>query len=643
MLMRIKLLLTITCLTWTVNAKADSWIDPTWKRMLNESDVVALIQYTGKGDFNACAKILAVYKGQLKTGDEIWISNFSNRYGPIDKMKKGDKYIAFLNLDEPTESRIEFWNERLAKEPELKAFVDAYKHSRSYYVWTPTSGDLKVKGKTVQYDLTRTTYYSKQHFYSLKEFEDFLKAYYQHQAEFSKTLMNRIRPVSEAELTTQLLMQLYLLGFNQYDDIFEQYTSVNNISSRYALAQLLGNIKTEASRKILFILLDDKNSLVQGEAVRQLKDDPVDLVASILLKHLNAASDINFGPSNIMNPVMNTIDGGKVEIIQALGELKYKPAIPELLLLLDTDNERLFRLTVDAIRKIGSREYIAYINKHLDKKTHSLIFTISRMITEDSLTECLPAFKNFVSTCDRNKHSNYEFTISTCCGIGHFNTAISFLLNDFERFFTYKDTLESSRQRSWTNAYFETFAELKLKEARPLIYRSVYDWLGYNQDFATNPALFKVKANLEDSFRNVFNNRLAAKKYVLNHCIAFIENTSAVISGKSPVVKYMIEATIPLTSSSFKEAGQQQELIRKEFNLPLENVFIKFSDNVYYDNMQERFAEHNTSSFIDNFLDYVKAVPGPADIQFLQGLLDHNCIRDKFYQDRIKKAIEEMK
>ena len=61
--------------------------------MLDSSEVVAMIQYTSNGSFRASAKVLAVYKGDLKTGDEIWISGFSNRYGPIDKVRYGDKYF----------------------------------------------------------------------------------------------------------------------------------------------------------------------------------------------------------------------------------------------------------------------------------------------------------------------------------------------------------------------------------------------------------------------------------------------------------------------------------------------------------------------------------------------------------------------
>lgn len=274
--------------------------------MLDSSNVIALIQYTNNGDFRASAKILTVYKGQLNPNDDIFISGFSNRYGPIDKMRKGDKYLVFLNLNEPTDERCEYWNKEMAKQPGLKDFVNAFKNKRAYYVWTPTSGDLKVKEKTVQYDLIQTSYYSKQKFYSLKEFEEFLKAYNHKEtaSEFCKTILNKIKPVSESDANSQRLMELFLLGYHRYDDYFKGYSTVNNPSTKYALAQLIGNIKSEQSRNILLILLNDKNSIVQGEVVRQLKKEPSEIVAPILLQHLKSASELSFGPSNIMDPVV---------------------------------------------------------------------------------------------------------------------------------------------------------------------------------------------------------------------------------------------------------------------------------------------------------------------------------------------------
>ena len=150
--MYIRSILTAIFFVIAFQAKADSWIDPTWREMLDSSDVVALVQYTSPGDFRASARVLTVYKGQLKAGDAIWISGFSNRYGPIDKMHKGDKYLVFLYGSEPSERRIKYWDDELKKDPGLKDFVEAYKQSRVYYVASPTSGDLKVSGKPIDTD-----------------------------------------------------------------------------------------------------------------------------------------------------------------------------------------------------------------------------------------------------------------------------------------------------------------------------------------------------------------------------------------------------------------------------------------------------------------------------------------------------------
>jgi len=639
----VKISLTIICLAFAIQTKADSWIDPTWKRMLDSSDVVASIQYISKGDFRASAKILTIYKGQLKSGDEIWISGFSNRYGPVDKMKKGDKYLVFLNFNQPNEQRIEYWNEELKTKPELQGFVEAYKKNKAYYVWSPTSGDLKIKGKKIQCDLIQTSFYRKQNFHSLSEFEEFLTAYYDKSkaTEFCNNLLSNIKPATESYSNAQHLMKLLLLGYNQYDTIFKSYTKVTNPPSKYALAQLMGNIKSVESRNILIALLDDPHSIVQGEVVRQLKNEPAEIVAPILLRHLKTSRDANFGPSNIMDPVMNRIDGGKVEIIKALGELKYTPAVADLLLLLDTENEYLFGLAIDALKNIGSSAYVPYLNKHLDNKTHELIFDISMMIAKDSLAECLPSFKNFISTCNRNKHPNYEYAISTCCGIGHFkdSATIAYLLSDYNHFFTYKDTLKSSEQKNWTQNYIETFTDLKVKEARPLIYKSIYDWFGLNEDFGKYPKLFEIKKELEDSVNTVFAKGFEKKGYRLNACIAFIENTKDVLIGKTPIVKYLIQVTVPSTG----KGNEHQEMLAKELNLPKESVYIRFSNGVYPLAIQDRFDKNFSSTPIYDFLSYAKTIPNLSDATFLQGLLDNNFISDDYYQEKVREAVEEIK
>ncbi|MFY7988547.1 MAG: hypothetical protein ACOVNP_06665, partial [Flavobacterium sp.] len=174
----IKLILIIFVICLSYQSKADSWIDPSWNYMLDSSDLIAQIEYKEDGDFHAFAKILKIYKGKFEVGDEIYISGFSNRYGPIDKVTKGEKFLVFLELNEPRDESQEYWQKRIEKNPEEKAFIEAYTSNRAFYVWSPTSGDLKIKGEKVQYDLTQSTYYKSQQFHSLDDFNEFLLAHY---------------------------------------------------------------------------------------------------------------------------------------------------------------------------------------------------------------------------------------------------------------------------------------------------------------------------------------------------------------------------------------------------------------------------------------------------------------------------------
>ena len=227
-------LILISGFLFSPESKSDTWLDPTWKQMLDSSEVVAMIQYTSNGSFRASAKVLAVYKGDLKTGDEIWISGFSNRYGPIDKVRYGDKYLVFLNRNQYVEQLYDDsdkWREyvwgtyhvdietilmltvltggllvvfslfRSVSAGKSRASVEwsallmmivvwcwhmglrdlasAFKKRPAYSVSSPSSGDLKVYGDQVRYDLISTTYHREQSFYALETFESFLFAYYQ--------------------------------------------------------------------------------------------------------------------------------------------------------------------------------------------------------------------------------------------------------------------------------------------------------------------------------------------------------------------------------------------------------------------------------------------------------------------------------
>jgi len=638
---QLTIILTIICLTFTIQTKADSWIDPSWKEMLDSSDVIALIQYTSNGDFRASAKILNIYKGQLNIGDEIWVSGFSNRYGPIDKISKGDKYLVFLNLSEPTEKRIEYWNEELLKKPELKDYVESLKNKKAFYVWSPTSGDLKVKGKKVQYDLIQTTFYKKQNFYSLHEFEIFLQSYSDNalRNKLSKDLLNNIKPPKESESRSQDLMKLYLLKYSEYDDVFEKYTKVKNPSSKFALAQLMGNINNEKSKQVLLTLLEDKHSLVQGEAVRQLSKGSPDEVGAVLLKQLKDANPYNSGPNNIMNPVMNRIDGGKSQIIRTLGDIGYKPAIPELLTMLETKDDDEFKLIVETLRKLGTREYASYINKHLENLDDKMILQLCFIIRDDSLTECIPSLMNYVKRHDRTIWPTKECSISKYFGLAHFktDTVKQFLYTDFLDLMKMPNTNKESidTKQKWVNEYILSFIDLGISKPKNLLYDYMYDYYGFNSNFKTNSKYFQRKYEIEDSLVKAVERVLKPlEPNVQVTAIVLIDNDFNTVNYS---VKYQITKPEKFDMWGKNRLDTLNQIIISNTSIDKKHLIWSTGNYTGLDGAInfERFGDN----FMDNFLDYISTFADKEDVLFIENLKKYNYAKTDYEKEKLDKYL----
>jgi len=600
--------------------KADSWHDPSWSEMLDSSDVIALITYRSSGEYKAKASIEKIYKGNLKEGDKILISGFSNRYGPHDQMFPGKKYLVFL-----------VYNERRST---IKR--------KAYRVWSPTSGDLRVKGKEIQYDLMQTSFYEDQNYFSFSEFEAFLKNYFNKikTEEFCKVLVSKLSNLKGKAEEAQYLFMLYFLGYNQFDKNFETYITSSDVSVRYALAKLMRNMNSASSRDILVKLLDDKHGLVQGEAVRGLSKQPADFIGPILVNHIASASPGYYGASNIMNPVRNTIDGGQTEIISTLATIKYKPAVPALLPLLKTTDEDLFGLVYWALIKLdSSKDVIPYIKEHLYNKEKHLIYLLSKIIVEDSLTECLPAYKDFISTHNRNLHPDFDYTLSTYVGIGHFkdSSTVNFILSDLEHFFTYKDTIDVQHQLEYFNEYIKTLGELKVERSKPLVYKIIYDWTGLNDDFGKYPELFKIKKSLEDSLKNVFTNKFKDRGYSMTNCAAFILNTDKVVSGQKPMVRFLAE----IYNTSDENTQEQLNMLSNETGIKKEDIFLG-GGNIYYTDYPYKLKNEFSSSPLNAFLEYTINLPTNNDLVFLKTLRGSGIINDDFDLKQLDKAINKL-
>ncbi|MFC7000050.1 HEAT repeat domain-containing protein [Rufibacter roseus] len=632
----------------TLTVQADSWVDPNWKEMIDSSDVIALVEYTSNGDFRAKAKPITIYKGQLSSG-EIWISGFSNRYGPIDKMSIGDKYIVFLNYNKPTDRSLEYWQEQIKEEPELTAYYEALKAGNAYYVWSPTSGDLKVEGGKVQYDLLQTSYYNNQEFYPLAEFEDFLKATTKKKsAKFHKEILKKVNVDATKDNSAQHLMMLHLTSFKTYHPIFQVIADEQKPEACYALAQLLGAIKGEKSRNILVQLLHNKNSIVQGEVVRQLSNQDPSFIGPILLAHLDSAGEGGIYPSNLMDPVMNRVDGGKIEIIKTLGKLKYKPAAKALLPLLETEDAHLFELVVNVLIELGNKDFVPYINDHLKKRTPSLLFKICQLITDHNLTACKPALMEFISNHNRNDHPSYEYSISSFMGLAHFDDQETrdFLLKDFENLLTNQE-IESGKLNDWIREYIETFKDLKSTEARPLIYKSLFKWFGFNYDFALHPELFEIKRKIENSISQKAQAILSGNGVEEIQTIVFINNTEEFGKNFSP--SYYPIILIKLDRTELNPEGNNeiwavlknvQEKLSKELTIPMEQISSKSGS--YIHNLDDRFEGQIDWSPMNMFYQYAKELPNENDLLFLKSLKQSGFAKDDFDKKQLDRAIKEI-
>ncbi|MES2381177.1 MAG: HEAT repeat domain-containing protein [Bacteroidota bacterium] len=635
------LIFTIICSTFFTQLKADSWIDPSWKRMLDSSDMIALIQYTSNGDFRASAKITSIYKGQLKVGDEIWVSGFSNHYGPIDKMKVGDQYLVFLNLSELTEQRIEYWNNELLKKTELKDYIESLKNKRAFYVCTPTSGDLKVNNNKVQYDLIQTTFYSKQNFYSLQVFEFFLKAYNDSTMKnnLSKELLNKIKKGKESESSSQDLMMLSLLKYNQYDNAFDKYAKVKDPSTKYALAQLMGNMNSEKSKQILLVLIKDKHSLVQGEAVRQLSNGFPNEVGAVLLKQLKDANPYNSGPKNIMDPVMNHIDGGKSQIIKTLGNINYKPAIPELLTLLDTKDDNEFELIVQTLRKLGTRTYASYINKHLDNLDYEMVLQLCFIIRDDSLTECIPSLMNFVKKHNRTILPTQECTISKNFGLAHFKTdsVKEFLSSDFLDLMKMPNTNNESidTKKKWVNEYILSFTELGIHKPKDVVYDYMFDYYGFNSYFKMNPKYFQRKYEIEDSLAKIV-------EYVLKPLEPNVKVTAvALIDSNFKQVNYSVKYKIDKPEGFDMWGKNKLDTLNQIIfsNTQINKQHLVWSAGNYTGTDGAINFERFGDSFMNDFLEYISVSADKTDVVFIENLIKYNYAKTTHEKEKLDKYL----
>lgn len=628
-----------------LQCQADSWTDPEWSAMLQKSDVIALIEYQSEGTYRAKAKPITIYKGKLKT-DEIWVSGFSNRYGPYDDVTIGDKYLVFLFKHEMKKKNEEKWKERYQDEPE---YFEALLAGNAYSVWSPTAGDLKVHGDSIQYNLLKTTtYHYGKPAQSLKEFEEFLKVVGSSQKKsFHKATLEKITTSPEDANAAQYLMMLQLTSFSNYHEVFETIAQTDKYGSCFALARLLRQVKGEDARNLLIDLLRHENSIVQGEVVRSLMKGHKKKIAPILLEHLSSKSSYGSSPTNVMDPVRNELHGGQIEIIKALGEMKYAPAVDGLLPLLKTKNEYHFKLLVGTIQNLGSDAYIPYLDLHLKNKTESLIYCICRIITDNNLKQCKPALMEFISTHNRNAFHSYEYAISWYSGLACFDDPVTraFLKADFHHLIQNNDSIPSGNMRDWLVEYMSVFRRWEYKEARPLIYEALYSWYGLNADFASSPKLFSIKARIEDSLTILAQNALSEFDVKEVKCQAYLKNTATATGNFSANFDARVQIELhgkpdpfDTTNQTFRTFQEVRQSVANALDIPIEHISSLMGN--YISDNDIRFDKSLDFSLMHELYDFAKNNPTQLELKFLQQLVENNFAVQEFDKRQLNEAIK---
>ncbi|OJJ13898.1 hypothetical protein BKI52_45300 [marine bacterium AO1-C] len=627
---------------------ADSWRDPSWAEIL-KAESIALVEYASDGKFRARAIVLKVYKGSVKPGEEIWLTNFSNRYGPIDKMSKGDRFLVFVGKIKYRKKDEEYWQNRIKRDSSSRPYVEAVKQGSAYYVQTPTSGDLKVKGNKVQYDLLQTSYYRDQEYYDLSEFERFLKNALQKKPKksFIKYLKKRCKTLKNDYHLAQYLMMLQLIGDKSYETFYEKLLSDQQIGVRYALAQLLGNQKSKKHRNLLVRLLADTNSIVQGEVVRQLKVYPKEFIGPILLKRLGSSGDGGIYPGNLMDPVRNEIDGGKVQIIKTLGDIKYTPAGKKLLPLLETKNEYFFRLVYETLRQMGVKDYVPYFNKVLRSGNRNVSKEVVEVVSRDSIVECIPAVMEFIKKHKRYEHPTIEGIISTYNGLGRFNsdTVKNFLRQDFIEVLQTSegDYYGIDNQGDWVEEYLDVCTEKSIfigDKGKILLYNFLYDRYGLNQDYKVYPSLFKFKKRKEDSLRKLAYQILKGEDILRINTLAFVKLNSS----KQPVLhNYTIQYVLkPNKDNKFDELGDYLETFNQKF---IKNGVLKKHLVAAYGSSSHLYEARSIEPISlrqigERFLNYICLFPDRKDIEFINNLLKYKYYTRKYDREKIQKKLE---
>jgi hypothetical protein len=288
---RFRIVFILFFLLIATKARATLYTEPSWRDMLDNSDLVALVEYETEGSFQAKAKVLKVFKGDLVLGDHVWVSDWSKSFGSKSNMNVGQIDLIFAKHSDWQEGRQSFWYQELASTLYRNEFLQALNTQKVFFLWAPTAGKYSVRQQEIQLNLYLTHIDPNLIYIPLPEVESFLEAYYtkMKRSDFGFKLLAWLEKMAgeDREVSSQELMMLDFLEVNVPNDILGHYSQSSHCFTRLAVARLAGNLNEELAVPILMRLLHDENEMVKNEALNELLQFRTEAISNELLSILD--------------------------------------------------------------------------------------------------------------------------------------------------------------------------------------------------------------------------------------------------------------------------------------------------------------------------------------------------------------------
>ena len=659
------------------------WSDPDWEEMLQQSELIALVEVLEGGKYVAKVKPLASFKGTAPT--EFYVTEFNNLSWPKDAIatesfKQGERYYLFLVKRDQAADDLAFFA-RTEEAPVVRRAADfieqvlgwrpsmsgptpamqAAKAGLLWSVWTPTAGDLLVDGETIRVSLLRTTSAPGARPRDRAVFERFLRsaiAFHgdgQTDAAFLAEALQAIRieaarPAASqddgtapdqkqpSELSHQLAAY-FLSGGRAYDPVFERIAAGEDANARFILARLLGSIAEESAGKVLLGMLDDADSIVQGEVVRKLARRDPEQMGPILLAHLANAGEGGIGPRGLMDPVRNRLDGGKLEIIRALGDLKYEPAAPALTALLaNAQNADELKVLAEALEKLRNQEYGPALEQAV-RSGKMTVFEIADWAREQRVMHLKPAFERLLKDPPEDTFTIHLSSVAEALGAIGDDATAALLTERLERLAA-KKTAEI-HDDSMAGSLIGALAALRYKPARAAVEQSFFWWFGIDSTFAENPQLLAIKNRLEGEIERKAVESVEGITMVSPQALVFLDNRRNLQVDSASDGKYRVVLEVKAWSGTASEAEAEALLAHLTQAFAGQEATIgaavqNFSNFLYARGANDpRVEDGSPSLFVWRYAQYVGATRDPADLRLLKFLVESGLAKRWHAEDSI--------